>query len=223
MVVGGSTLAKPSISDRALTCLYAGRKPKENVNRTKTGKSQGKSRGEIEEIHPESLAVRDRMLASLGLPLTRTKIENGREVTQRTAAHALSGYSLGQLYLRHQTNNQDPGSINRDQFEAGESWCRIVHRHAAIMGYRLSTTPTSIVMLGGGATAKEPDEEQIAKIRGQFRDCYNALQSVSRVHGWRLSEVCYGIAVENWPLQRLTEDDYGALRIGLNSLGKVLG
>jgi hypothetical protein len=125
--------------------------------------------------------------------------------------------------LRHRQDAGDPSSISQKQFDAGLRWCGIVHRHAAIMGYRLSTTPIGIVMQGGGATPRDPDEETIEYVRSRFVACYNGLQSVSKSHGWRLSEVCYGVAVENWPLRRLALGDYGLLRVGLNSLVRVLG
>ncbi len=201
-------MTKPTISQRAISALR-GRPRNPNVVRDK----QGKSRGEPEVISAAVLSVRER-----DMKLDGVKLEHSRD--------RYAGFSLGRLMLRGRDADKsqiaDPGSITVSQFDAGEKWSSIVHRHAGIMGYRLSTTPTSTVMLGGGATPKEPDEDQIATIRGQYRDCYNALMAACRDHGLRVRDVTYGIAVENWPLQRLSEADYGLLRIGLNSLARIL-
>ena len=105
-----------------------GRKPKTNVIRDASGKSRGEPNG----IAPEVLAVRERHLKALGVPLTFEKREmtkhGWQDIRKQTAQDALSGFTLGILRLR---TKEDPGSISIDQYLARDSWCRIVHRHAA--------------------------------------------------------------------------------------------
>src|SRR5690242_15493668 len=94
----------------------------------------GKSRGRPDQIHPETLAIRERQLRQDGIILSFNKTELGREVLKRTAEDRLSGFTLGRLLLRYRQDKSDPGAISENQFEAGESWHRIVRRHAAIHG-----------------------------------------------------------------------------------------
>lgn len=206
MLLGGTTL---KISERALVIVRTGRKRKSTVRRD----AKGKSRGEPEVVHPETLAVRKRDLRADGILLH--KPEDLRD--------ELAGSSLGRLLLRNRQDEGDPGSINQAQFDAGQAWCKIVHRHASIMGYQLSIKSSGAVMVAGGKSlAIEPDEEVVLRIRRQFRDCYNGLMAACRAHGIRVRDVTYGIAVENWPLHRLSQADYGLLRTGLNRLVMVL-
>lgn len=186
--------------------MKTGRKRKANVRRDKNGKS----RGEIEIVHPETLAVRRRDL-------------RGDGIDPEQALNALAGFTLGRLYLRHQANPQDPGAIDKNQYEAGEAWQKIVHRHAAMMGYKLHIHTPSFVMVGNGMDCRmEPDDDQIMKLRRRFEDCYNSLMAACADHGIRVRDVTYGVAVENWPASSLSEKDYGQLRIGLNAIGRVL-
>lgn len=183
---------------------------KENVVRDKTGKS----RGEREEIHPETLAVRSRELRNAGLT---------ESFATHNAANALAGFTLGVLHLRWQANKDDPGGISADQYNAGQSWAQIVHRHAAIMGYKLHIHTPSFVMVGGGAgSGTEPTEEEILAVRRRWSDCYNSLMQTCRDHGHRVSVVTYGVCVENWPVAAVTPADHGRLRLGLNSIVRII-
>lgn len=206
MHVGGDILKELSPL-RPVTNRY-GRKKKSSVIRD----SKGKSRGEPAPfVHPETIACRKRDLIIDG-------------VNPAHVLDPLSGSTLGRLLLRWRADNSDPGSINQEQFDAGDIWTKIVHRHAAIItSSKLSVKSPSAILIGGHSLSVEPDEETILRVRRQFRETYNALQKASGTHGWRLSEVCYGVCVENWPLHRLSEADYGALRVGLNALVRVLG
>src|SRR4051794_31489265 len=103
----GGQVAK-SISQRALLSLHAGRKKNPNVRRD----SKGKSRGEPEVVSPEVMLYRKRDLRLDGIDSEHAK-------------DALAGYSLGRLLLRGR--NGDHASISQTQFDAGDSWCRIVH------------------------------------------------------------------------------------------------
>jgi hypothetical protein len=189
---------------------------KTNVKRDTTGRSRGES-----GIHPETLAVRERHLRAAGVPLTFEKREltrNGWQgVLKRTAEDRLAGFTLGVLRLRPK---DDPGSISEAQFDAGDEFCQIVHRHAAIMGYKLTVPSPNFMMMSGGRAVTEPDEETIARVRGKFRLCFDALMEETRVHGKRVWQVTYGVCVENWPPASLSMADYGYLRTGLNALGK---
>jgi hypothetical protein len=116
-----------------------------------------------------------------------------------------------------------PGGISPEQFNAGQAWTRLVHRHAAIMGYSLNIRTPSFIMVGGGATClAEPEQKEIVAVRRQWFDCYNTLMGAARDHGLRVSIVTYGVCVENWPVGALSREDFGMLRIGLNALGKMV-
>lgn len=137
------------------------------------------------------------------------------------AGNQLAGFTLGKLRLR---GSKDPGGISEDQYLDGNAWALLVHRHAALMGYKLSIATPSFAMVGaGGSCAAEPNEDEVMRVRRRWSDAYNALMGACRDHGGlRLRDVTYGVCVENWPIERLTEADYGMLRIGLNVIGRAL-
>ena len=200
-----------------------GRPRKTNVKRNASGRSYGE-----QGIHPETLAIRERHLREAGVPLTFMKREmtqhGWREVEKRTAEDRMAGYTLGLLRLR---DKSDPASISQAQFEAGDAFCRIVHRHALVMGYKLSVPSPSLILTGEGGSGREDDEETIARVRARYRACFDALMEATRAQGPnggpRLWQVTYGVCVENWPAGSLTAADYGLLRTGLNVLARVVG
>lgn len=200
--------------------MRTGRTRKPNVRRDKNGKS----RGEIETVHPETLAVRKRELQRDG-------------VDAEQALNALAGFTLGRLYLRFQKNPQDLGAINEKQYYAGSAWNQLIHKHASIMGYELKRNVPSpgFVMVsntdwlyrstGYEAQTKEEKDRQariVERISEDFRACYDKLAEESRAHGIRVTEITYGVCIENWPVSWLSEKDHGALRIGLNAIARVL-
>lgn len=190
--------------------MRTGRKRKANVRRD----ARGKSRGMPDAIDPETLAVRARELRAAGFE---------PRFAGKHASDALAGFTLGVLHLRWQANKDDPGGISPEQFNAAQAWTRLVHRHAAIMGYSLNIRTPSFIMVGGGITClAEPEEKEIVAVRRKWSDCYNALTAAARDHGLRVSIVTYGVCVENWPVGALSYQDLGLLRIGLNALGKVV-
>jgi hypothetical protein len=190
--------------------MRTGRKRKPNVQRD----ARGKSRGAPDAIDPETLAVRARELRAAGFE---------PRFAGKHASDALAGFTLGILHLRWQANKDDPGGVSEEQFNAAQAWTRLVHRHAAIMGYSLNIRTPSFIMVGGGVTClAEPDEKEIIGVRRKWSDCYNALMSAARDHGLRVSIVTYGVCVENWPVRNLSREDLGLLRIGLNALRKVV-
>lgn len=187
---------------------HRGRKRKTNVMRDR----QGKSRGERpQDIIAEALAYRKRDLQRDGI-----KPEH--------ALDALAGFTLGRLLLRHRADPSDPGSIDQEQYNAGEAWSRLVRRHAAIMGYSLGTpkSPSFLMVASGLSCEAEPDQAEILGVRRRFSDCYTALMDACRVHGLAARDVTYAVCLDNRPMESLTRDDYGHLRIGLNALKKVV-
>jgi hypothetical protein len=190
--------------------MRTGRKRKPNVRRD----ARGKSRGEPEMIAAESLAVRARELRAAGFTAS---------FAGKHASDALAGFTLGVLHLRWQACRDDPGGISPEQFNSAQAWTRLVHRHAAIMGYSLTIRTPSFIMVGGGMTCiAEPDEREIVGVRRKWSDCYNALMVAARDHGLRVAIVTYGVCVENWPVGALSHEDLGHLRVGLNAIGKVV-
>ena len=139
------------------------------------------------------------------------------------AKDALAGFTLGRLLLRWRADKSDPGGISQQQYDAGEQWSSIVRKHAAIMGYKLHIHSPSFVMVGGGRDSNpDPDESYITALRRQWSDSYSALMQSCVDHGMRVRDVTYGVCIENWPAATLTLADYGGLRIGLNTLARVL-
>ena len=136
--------------------MRTGRKRNPNVRRDPTGKS----RGAPEVIDPETLAVRARELRAAGFDA---------RFAGKHASDALAGFTLGVLHLRWQACKNDPGGISPEQFNTAQAWTRIVHRHAAIMGYSLTIRTPSFIMVGGGITClAEPEEQKITSVRREW-------------------------------------------------------
>jgi hypothetical protein len=187
--------------------MRTGRRRKTTVIRDKSGKS----RGEPSFVHPETLAVRRRELESLGIKPDH-------------ALDALAGFTLGLLRLRGRDNPEDPGGISQDQYEAGDAWTRIVHRHAAIMGYKLRIQTPSFAMVGGGSGGgSDADEAEIQRVRSRFRQCYDALAEAGRNDpaGYLISKTTYAVCIDNIQAAYLGKADYGYLRTGLNALARA--
>ena len=188
-----------------------GRRRKVNVIRD-TG---GKSRGEPQVVHPETIAVRLRELRRCGVPVR----------DRHAALDALAGFTLGRLLLRHRADLSDPGSINEQQYDAGQEWAKLVYRHAVVMGYSLGSpkSPSFILVGAGLSCAQEPNEQEIIVVRRRWSDCYRALMETCKTHGLAVRDITYAVCIENRSIDLLTPADYGNLRIGLNALAKVLG
>jgi len=188
-----------------------GRRRKVNVIRD-TG---GKSRGEPQIVHPETIAVRLRELRRCGVPVR----------DRHAALDALAGFTLGRLLLRHRADVSDPGSINEQQYDAGQEWAKLVYRHAIVMGYSLGSpkSPSFILVGAGLSCAQEPNEQEIIMVRRRWSDCYRALMETCKTHGLAVRDITYAVCIENRSIDLLTPADYGNLRIGLNALAKVLG
>ena len=199
-----------------------GRPRLKNVMRSKSGKS----RGPIEMIHPETMAVRERQLEADGVILSFSKIEAGREIIKRTAEDRLSGFTLGRLLLRHQQDKSNPGGISEAQFEAGEAWKRLVHQHAALLGYKLTAKSPSFLMVGGfGMPGPDKEDHEISRIRNQWVRCYNALVErcrAEKTNKWRLINILYSVVIEDRPVNQISREEMGYLRDALNELSRVL-
>jgi hypothetical protein len=189
---------------------HRGRRRKPNVIRD----AMGKSRGEPDGVHPDSIAVRLRELRRDGVPVQ----------DRQGALDALAGFTLGRLLLRNRADPGDPGSINEQQYDAGQEWAKLARRHAAIMGYALGPPKSpSFVMVGAGLScAEEPDKAAIAAVRRQWSDCYRALMDECRSHGLAVRDIVYAVCIDNRNINSLSATDFGNLRIGLNALVKVL-
>ena len=130
----------------------------------------------------------------------------------------------GRLLLRNRADRGDPGSINEQQYNAGQEWAKLVRRHAMIMGYALGTPKSpSFVLIGAGLSCTEgPDEAEIIAVRRQWSDCYRALMDVCRTHGLAVRDIVYAVCIDNRNINSISATDFGNLRIGLNALVKVL-
>lgn len=201
--------------------MRSGRKVKPGVKRTASG--QPSRAGQRDEIHPETLAVRERELKKDGIMLSFPKLEGGREVVKKTAGDRLSGYTLGRLLLRYRQDKSNPGSISQEQFDAGEAWASLlVARKALDDSHKLSAKTPSFIMVGGSGSSREIDQDRINRIRNRWAACQAVLDEACTHHGWKLRQVLIGVCVENWPIDQITEQDFGLLRTGLNELGRLL-
>lgn len=195
--------------------MRTGRPKKSNVKRDLSGKSRG------EGYHPETIARRERELEELGIPLTYLKKEGARVVEKQTAIVNLAGFTLGQLYLKWQSNPKDRMGVSEDEYKAGEAWAAIVRRHSQVMDYELKRNPGTQqwASVGRGiSTRAEPDEEEIQRIRDRFKTCYDTLVKT----GWATADLVYSVCVDNLPIANLDERKVLALRGGLKALATRL-
>lgn len=160
-----------------------------------------------------------RRLALVGDVAVVRDERTGAVVTSNQAA----GFSLGVLRLW--------GNISQEQFEAGESWARLMHRHASLQGFEVKRNPGSpqFVSVGGISTAPEPDAKEVERVRNLVAECREEMVTLARTYsvarykpGHSILEVVYGVCLENRPPHALGERDMGNLRVGLNALAKVL-
>jgi hypothetical protein len=186
--------------------VIAGRKRKVGVVRFPSGQPHR----EPKEVSAEVMAVRERVLQSEG-------------INPSEALNALASFTLGKLLLRYRADKGDPGSISQVQYDAGQQWLGLVCRYAALNGFKHSITSPGFAMVGGGrSVAAEPDEDQVKKIKAEWKAAHDALHEASKVNRTlRIHEVTRGVVVDNWPVAWLSTDDYGHLRAGLNALVRV--
>jgi hypothetical protein len=192
-----------------------GRPRKNDVKRDASGKSRG-----YDGIHPETIAVRERELKKDGIILHQMRYNGVSDVATSTATDAKAGFTLGRLLLFHEQGDVQRG-INRKQFEAGDYWAGLCRRHAAIMGYSLGVKSPTLGQIGGLSTT-EPLEETVIYVRQQWSNAYNRLRDLIPDYSDRPLKLSFGVCVENWPIGVLTANDYGLLRIALNTIGQAL-
>jgi hypothetical protein len=198
--------------------MRAGRKRKLGVKRTPSGAISRAKDG----IHPETLAVRERELARDGIILEFRKLESGREVWKRTAEDRLSGYTLGKLLLRHRQDKTK--GITQQQFDLGEAWGSLAMTRKSIDdSRRLSAKSASFVMVAGGVSNVEMNDERAGRIKSKWDDCNKAIDRKFPRSAWKVRQVLYGVCVENWPLAQVSESDLELLRTGLDTVGEALG
>lgn len=193
--------------------MARGRPKKMNVRRDRTGKS----RGEPHEVDPRSLAARGRDLRADGIDASH-------------ARDPLSGFTLGRLRLiglaGERGDEGDPRGISARQYEAGDAWARLCRRHSAIMGYSMGSpkSPGFVMVSNGLDRGGELDEDEVIRIRRRWSDCYAALMRAGVLHGvgTKIALIAWDVCVNNRQIASMAEDDFGNLRIGLNSLGRVL-
>lgn len=156
-------------------------------------------------------------------------------VAPEDASNSLSGFTLGKMRLcglaAARSGVPDVRGISAAQYEAGEAYARLVRRYEAIKGLP-SGSPRSLDLGVGGTWATmalEPTEDHIARTKAQFLACYDALAEAARTiqHGRRpganLMTLTYDVCVLNRPLENLSDEACGDVRLGLNALGRVLG
>jgi hypothetical protein len=180
------------------TMSRSGRKRKMGVARDAAGRSRNESRPD--EIRAVVLAQRV------------------REVGAAHAADPLAGSSLGRLLLR--------GDITQAWHDAGDRWAALVRRHAVLMGYSITRSAPSFVMVGNGLSCRpEPDEDVITRTRRDYSDCYRALMNAGLEirEGTSVALICYAVCVDDRAVESLSEHDINNLRAGLGALAKVLG
>ncbi len=134
------------------------------------------------------------------------------------------GYPLGRLHYM--------GLIDREQHEAGQRWCALVRRYAAMKGLRLGLPQTPLLGMaheGGGyrweAASGGDDARRVRSVEKDYDDCVAALLDVGRAtrRGRAAMIACKRVCV-------LEEDEnflwhggaLGDLRLGLNALGRIL-
>jgi hypothetical protein len=173
----------------------------------------GISRREAPGIHPDTIAARLRELDRAGV----------RSRDLRDALDPLAGFTLGRLLLRHRASPHDPGSIDEQQYEAGQQWAALVYRHAAIMGYSIASpqSPPLLLLPRGTSCRPDPSARTVKRVRRLWSNCHRALTEVCEIHGDAVRDIIYAVCIENRGIERLKPADYGNLRVGLNALAKV--
>lgn len=184
----------------------AGRKPKQGVTRSKSGRIAYRDRGETEtQILGTVLAYRKRTPG-----LKEADIRDQR-----------AGYALGRLALM----GVEGGGISKLQHDAGIRYGELVARFSRVMGLPRHTPRSSGVIhsAGGISCAPELDEKAIMAVRRDYADAFGELRDLEIKLGMR--DVCFTVAevcVRDREIPRGNEP-IGALRSGLNVLARMWG
>lgn len=183
--------------------MRRGRPRKTNVIRD----GAGKSRGEIVDFS-----------VVLNQP-------HRRHVSGDARKSELLGYPLGRLRFQ--------GRITETQLRAGNEWAELVRSYAATFGLPYGSPRSGSMLSDSGKPAyafsqdeathdAENDERRRASLRTRYNDCFEIMQEVGRSigEGRAVLIIMRRICLEE--VQPL-EADLGNLRVGLNSVAKVLG
>lgn len=136
----------------------AGRKPKHGVQRTTSGRISRsmEARGEIMEAEKrENQSV--------------VKMRRLREKMEHEVTHPLFGFPLGKLALLQ--------VITPEELDAGRAWAELTFRHAQIVGIMLPKCKAiDWGAQGGRSLGREPDEEQIERVKARKDDADNRIR-----------------------------------------------
>lgn len=178
----------------------------------------GINRGEPQVIHREVMERRMRDIRAVGL--------------RDDVAHlGASGYSLGQLYLRGKQDRSDPGSISGSQFATGRAWAALVRRHAHAVGspdappcpmFRMVKPNPDPVDNRREELTEDEKIERLEDTEAKWLQCNTLIKEACAIHGNAVREILYSVCVSDLPLERMLQSSYGLLRIGLNSLSRVI-
>lgn len=183
--------------------MRRGRPRKENVVRD----GKGKSRGEIIDFS-----------VVLNQP-------HRRHASGEARKSELLGYPLGRLRFQNR--------ITETQLRAGNEWAELVRSYAATFGFPHGSARSGSLLSDSGKPAyafssdeaahdAENDEMRRVSLRTRYNGCFEIMLDVGRSIGEGravliiMRRVCLE---ERNPL----EQELGNLRVGLNSVGKVLG
>lgn len=185
-----------------------GRKRKSTVMRDTTGKS----RGEPQVVHPDTIARRHLTLIQGGLS------------AKQAAEHALNplaGSCLGQLRLRGP--HDDPGGISQAQYAAGARYGAAHAKYRSLVGLPSPTTKSASAAIIGRMTGHpaDPDEKQVAELRETLQACRNALNAAAAENGGGVITATLSVILDDPDITTLTRDHICALRVGLNALGRA--
>src|SRR5215467_1295084 len=174
--IGGSGM---SLSSEALLRLHPGRK---RFRHRRPGAERDRKSVESEHV------IKSTVMA-----------QRIRLVGPENAADAKSGYCLGRLLLKN-PSPEEPLSISRGQFHAGERYASLCIRHASIMGYPIgSPRSANLDMVAGGISCRaQPDEKVILEIRRDWSDAYRELMDAGRANhrGTKVALTTYDICID---------------------------
>lgn len=178
--------------------------------------------------------LRDERGRSRGVPLDALQRDAVSVVAAQRAARGiapgslldpLAGYPIGRMRLVGQMGDAACG-ISEKQFLAAQSYSKIIHRNATLMGFA-SPHPIALDMNGSGGAGcgPDPDDKVIWGARGKARDCRRVLLDAGAQIGVgaRVNATVYAVVIEQRDEMTLSEDERGWLRVGLNALDRMTG
>src|SRR5690606_7747782 len=114
-----------------------------------------------------------------------------------------------------------PGGITQPQFEALEAWASLVVSRKSIDDSRkLEAKTPSFAMVGGGGQSTEIAQDRVNRIRRRWFECEYELNQLQCP--WKVKQVMYGVCMESWSLDQLSEMDLSNLRTGADAIMAAL-